>query len=55
MKISTMVYLTSEIVPVDEVVVHMVIAAADSRHTVATAGDNELRKISPLVDGIDSR
>lgn len=46
LKSSVMLYVTSDIVPVRETVVHLIIASADSRHTIATAGDNELRRVN---------
>lgn len=46
MKSGVMLYITSDIVPVSEVAVHLVIGSADSRHTIATSGDNELRRVS---------
>lgn len=46
MKSGVMLYITSDIVPVKEIVAHLIIASSDSRHTIATAGENELRRVS---------
>ncbi|GFO03251.1 proteasome-associated protein ecm29-like protein [Plakobranchus ocellatus] len=49
-KLSIINFLGSGVVPEEEIVCHFVVAASDTRHSVATSADMELKKITGSVD-----
>lgn len=46
LKVGVTKYLCDDVLPPNEIALHLIIASADSRHTVATMGESELRRLN---------
>ena len=46
LKVGVVEYLSGDVLPANEIALHLIIASSDSRHTVATKGENELRRLN---------
>ncbi|XP_013777201.1 proteasome-associated protein ECM29 homolog [Limulus polyphemus] len=49
-KLGAVRFLACGVYPEQDIVVHLIVAASDTRHSVASIADQELRKISGVVD-----
>ncbi|CAL4121852.1 unnamed protein product, partial [Meganyctiphanes norvegica] len=50
LKVSVVKFLSSEVLPPSSVVLQLIVAAADTRFTVANAADHQMRKIESVVE-----
>ena len=50
MKNAALQFLTSEIFMADEIIVHLLVAAGDPRHSVSDQGDHNLKQFGSSVD-----
>ncbi|XP_067931568.1 proteasome adapter and scaffold protein ECM29-like [Watersipora subatra] len=53
LKVGVARYLAADLFPIQEVVLHLILASADTRHTVATLGEDSIRRVSSEVDWED--
>ncbi|XP_076347189.1 proteasome adapter and scaffold protein ECM29 [Tachypleus tridentatus] len=53
-KLGAVRFLACGVYPEQDIVVHLIVAASDTRHSVASIADQELRKISGVVDWNDT-
>ena len=50
LKVGISNYLLAEVFPAEELKIHLILASADSRHTVATVGEDAIRRAARQVN-----